>query len=422
VLIVLVLVFAGGGGTTYKLEFAEADQLVRGDQVQVGGVPAGSITNIDLTPDFKALVTIHLNGFKLHEGTIAEVRTPSLSSVANRYISLDLGPNNRPEIPSGSRLPVSVTKPVTDLDQLFNIFNPKTREGLRNVIRGFGEQYAGAGRALGGATEYFPPAIAATDHFFEELVRDQPVLTSFLVETAKALTTIGARHEALSELIENANKTFAAIGSEQTNLAHGLRELPRALRQGNTTFAELPSTFDALKELVDASKPTSRPLTTLFQRLTPLVTTATTPVGEFAEAFSKPGPINDLTDYALALPGLARALQTSTPATVQSLRESIPITAFWGPYAPDLVNGVKAFGETGSYYDADGHYARLSPVFPDFTLEGNTLKPASAQSVIANLKSGQLRRCPGGATQAAADGSSPFTDNGVLSCDPTETP
>jgi phospholipid/cholesterol/gamma-HCH transport system substrate-binding protein len=160
----------------------------------------------------------------------------------------------------------------------------------------------------------------------------------------------------------------------------------------------------------------------LFQRLHGLVTTATTPVGEFAEAFSKPGVNNDLTDYARALPGLARALDTSTPAAVTSLRESIPITAFWGPYSPDLIGGVKAFAQTGSYYDANGHYARLSPVFPDFALEGNTLKPAPAQKVIENLKTGQLRRCPGAATQPAADGSSPFTDGGLLSCDATETP
>ncbi len=423
VVIVLLLVFGGSGGSTYKIEFAEADQLVRGDQVQVGGVPVGSITDISLTRDYKALVTIHVNGFKLHEGTVAEVRTPSLSSVANRYITLDLGPNNRPEIGAGSTLPVTVTKSQTDLDQLFNIFNPKTREGLRNVVRGFGEQYAGAGRALGGATEYFPPAISATDHFFAELVRDQPVFTSFLVETAKALTTIGARHEALSELIENANKTFEAIGSEQSNLAHALRELPRAFKQGNTTFRELPATFSALKELVDASKPTSKPLTTLFQRLRGLVGTATTPVTQFSEAFSKPGANNDLTDYARALPSLAAALQTATPVAVTSLRESIPITAFWGPYSPDLAGAARAFGQTGSYYDADGHYARLSPVFPDFALgANNTLKPAAATSVIGNLKLGQLRRCPGAATQPASDGSSPFTDNGLLSCDPTETP
>src|ERR1700743_3208727 len=36
VLVVAYIVFAGGGGATYKLEFAEGDQLVRGDQVQVG--------------------------------------------------------------------------------------------------------------------------------------------------------------------------------------------------------------------------------------------------------------------------------------------------------------------------------------------------------------------------------------------------
>ncbi len=41
---VAFLVFAGGGGATYQLEFAEADQLVSGDQVQVGGVPVGSVT------------------------------------------------------------------------------------------------------------------------------------------------------------------------------------------------------------------------------------------------------------------------------------------------------------------------------------------------------------------------------------------
>jgi hypothetical protein len=33
VLIVAYLIFSGGGGATYKILFAEADQLVKGDQV-----------------------------------------------------------------------------------------------------------------------------------------------------------------------------------------------------------------------------------------------------------------------------------------------------------------------------------------------------------------------------------------------------
>jgi phospholipid/cholesterol/gamma-HCH transport system substrate-binding protein len=426
VVILLLLVLGGGGGKNYKLEFAEANQLVRGDQVQVGGVPVGSVKDIELTHNYTALVTIHVDSslVPLHEGTTAEVRVPSLSSVANRYVALFPGPNNRAAIAAGSVLPASVTKPVTDLDQLFNTFNPQTRKGLSEFIQGMAAQYAGQGHNLGVTTEFFPPYLQSTDHFLAELSHDQPVFTSFLVETAKALTTIGARHEAFSSLIENANTTFGAIGSQQESLAQGLRELPRAFRSGNRAFAGAPATFTALKELVNASKPTSRPLTTLFTKLRPLLTQGTPVVSNFSLAFSRPGTNNDLTDYVRALPQLAAALSATEAPTIQSLRESVPITAFWGPYSPELEGTLREFGQGASYYDANGHYARLGPVFPDFSLgSNNTLKPAaSVAESLASLKGGQLRRCPGGATQPAADGSSPFTAGGVLSCEPAEHP
>ncbi len=425
VLAVLFLVFGRGGGATYKLEFAEGDQLVRGNQVQVGGVPVGSVTSIALTHDFKAVVTIHVNSSltPLHRGTTAQVRVPSLSSVANRYVALSLGPNNAPALASGTTLPASATKDVTDLDQLFNTFNPQTRKGLQQFIQGTAEQYVGTGKDLGAATEYFAPSLSATDHFFAELVRDQSTFTKFLVETAKAVTTIGARKEQLSDLVENANTTFTAVGSEQQNLAKGLKELPVTLRQGNETFANLPSTFSTLKTLIDASRPTVKPLEQLFTKLEPLLRTATPVVTNFATAFSKPGPGNDLTDFVRALPKLAAQLETATPANVRSLQESIPITAFFGPYSPDLEGTLRDFGQTAAYYDANGHYARVSPVFPDFSLgEKDNLTPASVAQALAPLKSGQVRRCPGNATQPAADGSSPFTDSEQLSCDPSDHP
>ncbi len=425
VLVVAVLLFGGGGGASYHLIFPEAGQLVRGDQVQVGGVPVGSVTNLELTKDFKADVTIHVDGSltPLHEGSLAEVRTPSLSSVANRYISISPGPNNNRALSAGATLPASATKPVTDLDQLFNALNPRTRKGLSQFIQGTAEQYVGTGRQLGESTEYFGPFLGASDHFFAELVRDQPTFTKFLVETAKAVTTIGARAPQLSSLIENANTTFTAIGDEQSNFAAGLKELPVTLRAGNKTFAELPATFKDLKALVDASKPTSKPLTTLFERLRPLLTTATPAVTNFNAAFSRPGANNDLTDIVKILPVLYKQLITASPAVVQGEKESVPITAFFGPYSPDLVGALRTFGQSGAYYDANGGYARVSPVFPSFALGGKgELKPTSSASALAALKSGQLRRCPGAATQPAADGSSPFVDGELLTCDPTQHP
>jgi phospholipid/cholesterol/gamma-HCH transport system substrate-binding protein len=432
VLVVAYLVLGGSSGSTYKLEFAEADQLVRGDQVQVGGVPVGSVTNIELTHDYKAVITIHVDSslVPLHQGTVAQVRVPSLSSVANRYIALTPGPNNFPAYPAGAKLPASVTHEVTDLDALFNTLNPKTRKGLQGFIQGTAEQYVGQGHNLGVSTEYFAPALTALSHLFSQLSDDQPTLTKFLVEAAKATTTIGARQAALADLVENQNKAFAAIGAHQEDLARGLRQLPVTLQQGNRTFSELPATFAALRTLIEAQKPTLKPVTTLLEQLRPLATVATPVVHNFSQAFSRPGPNNDLTDLARALPALAKQLTTASPVGVQALKESAPITAIFGPYTPDLAATLRTFGQAAAYYDADGHYVHLSGDFPNFTLgassahgENNTLKPVSSpQAALEGLKTGQLRRCPGAATQAAADGSSPFTDGELLACDPTELP
>jgi phospholipid/cholesterol/gamma-HCH transport system substrate-binding protein len=425
VLIIAYLIFSGPGSTTYQLLLPNAYQLVRGNTVQVGGVPVGSVTNIVLTKNYQAKVSITVKSSlsPLHHGTTAEVRTPSLSSVANRYVSLTPGPQNSAAYPPGSTLPASISKTVTDLDELFNTFNPKTLKGLQQFLQGSAEQYAGVGPELGKSTELFAPALSATDHVFEQLSVDQPVFTHFLVETGKALTIIGARSEQLTDLIENANTTFKAVGDQQTELKQGLKELPSTLHEGNEAFRELPPTLGALESLVNASRPTTKSLTVLLERLRPLLTTATPVVKNFALSFSRPGKNNDLTELAAAIPALAKALESASPSTVQSLKESIPVTAPWGPYSPDLAGTFRSFGQAASFYDADGHYAHVEPVFPSFELGAkNTLYPTSATKALSNLKTNQLRRCPGSATEPAADKSSPFVDGGLLSCDPAEVP
>jgi phospholipid/cholesterol/gamma-HCH transport system substrate-binding protein len=425
VAIVLVLVFAGGGSVTYQLIFPEAGQLVRGDQVQVGGVPVGSIKDITLLHNYDVRITINVESSlaPLHEGTTAEIRVPSLSSVANRYIALSPGPNNRPALPSGSTLPVTATHGVVDLDQLFGIFNAKTRKGLQQLIQGSAEQYSGVAPQLQVDAQYFPPALAAFDHVLAELGGDQSVFEGFLVESAKATTVLAGRSQQLTELIGHADTTFEAIGSQQANLTAGLRALPATLRQGNHFFDELPQTLADLGKLVDVSKTAAPSLGPFVSKLRPLVLAATPVVGDFGEAISKPGSSNDLTEAALALPGLAKALSTASPNGVRSLEESLPITAMFGPYSPDLQGLVRSFGQATAYYDANGHYARVTAQFPDFQLGGeNTLKPANPTQVLQGLKTGQLRRCPGAGTQPAADGSSPFIDAGQLGCDPSEVP
>src|SRR5438552_1501122 len=117
--------------------FQNAGQLVKGDQVQVGGRPIGSVKDIALTNHNLARVRVELNELTpLHQGTQAVIRETSLSGIANRYIALTPGPNSAPSLKDGATLPTTQTTTPVDLDQLFDTLDPRTRAGLQQVTQG----------------------------------------------------------------------------------------------------------------------------------------------------------------------------------------------------------------------------------------------------------------------------------------------
>ena len=80
VAVVAYLLLSGGGTHSYELQFENAGQLVKGDDVQVGGRRVGSVDKIDLNDRNQAQIKISVqDGFApLHEGTTAVVRANSL--------------------------------------------------------------------------------------------------------------------------------------------------------------------------------------------------------------------------------------------------------------------------------------------------------------------------------------------------------
>ena len=75
-------------GHEYTLIFENAGQLVKGDNVQIGGRAVGSVRSIELTSNNQAAVRIGVQEpyAPLREGTQAIIRLTSLSGIANRYV------------------------------------------------------------------------------------------------------------------------------------------------------------------------------------------------------------------------------------------------------------------------------------------------------------------------------------------------
>ncbi len=159
--VVAVILLRDGDATTYRLRFQDAGQLVRDDDVQVGGRRVGSVRDITLTDDNQAEVEIAVDGdfAPLHEGTTATIRATSLSGIANRSIALTPGANSRPPLAAGTLLRTDATTSIVDLDALFNTLDPPTRAALQQFVQGNARWYAGRGAQANEAAKYLDPAL-----------------------------------------------------------------------------------------------------------------------------------------------------------------------------------------------------------------------------------------------------------------------
>jgi phospholipid/cholesterol/gamma-HCH transport system substrate-binding protein len=415
--------FGGGDGYTVKATFASAGQLVPGNEVRVGGQPIGKIKDIALDDSAHAIVTMEVGDpvAPLHEGTTATIRATSLSGIANRYVSLKPGPNNAPKLPDGGRIGVDETDSPVDIDVLFNTLDEKTRGGLRDLIRGTGDQYDSRGVESGDSIRYFGPFLGATSRLTQEIALDQQVLTQFLRDGADTVSAIAERRDDLTNLVSNTNSAMRAIGDENASLQRALELLPSTLRKANTTFVNLRGTLDELDKLVDESKPNTKELAPFFRALRPLVRDARPTIADLNDLIRLPGPNNDLIELTAKQPRLAALTASVFPRAIRALDRSDPVIEYARGYTPDLVGWITKFGQVAAYYDANGHYARVQPVFSPtrFDRDSYRLVGIPASQRLTGFERGTRPTCPGAATQPAPDGSSPWPFQG---CDPSSGP
>jgi phospholipid/cholesterol/gamma-HCH transport system substrate-binding protein len=412
VIVLAIVLFSGGGGHKYTFLFQNAGQLVNDNQVLIGGSPVGTVSSIELSPDNLAEVNVEVDQ-ELHEGTTAVIRATSLSGVANHYLSISPGPNSSPALDEGATLGLSSTTTPVDIDQLFNSFPPKVREGLQNFIKGNGEIYAGRGKEANESYKYFGTALNRATAFASELNADEQLLSRFLVSSGKLTTAVAGRGAQLESAISNATDAFEAINSQNVALDQTLQELPPVLRQANTTFVNLRAALDDVEPLINTAKPATKNLAPFLAELRPVVSKFIPLTRNLTLAFNRPGQHNDSTELLATLPSVQRLASSTFPHAERAIAAFQPQLNFIRSYTPDFFNGISKLGQISGYYDGNGHYLRAATSVQNmFRNENGTLKvmPKSEQFTPFGGPSATPKRCPGGATQAPADNSAPYVN------------
>jgi phospholipid/cholesterol/gamma-HCH transport system substrate-binding protein len=445
IVIVALLLFRGGGGYQVTAEFQNAAQLVKGNQVTVGGTPVGSVEDIKITDDGRAQVRISVKEDydNLPAETQAVIRQASQSGIANRYVELQLPPDNKRSgktIDDGGRIPIGKTTTAVELDQLFNTLDPPTVKAISGFFKNSATQFKGKEQQQREVYRYLNPALSTSSRLFNELNRDSPLLADFLQDSEKLVTALAEKRDDLSALIGNANRTFRALGNERAALGEAIARLPDFMRTSNTTFVNLRAALEDVDPLVDASKPVARQLQPFLNELRPLAADARPTIRDLSNTLGQKGADNDLLDLQRTFPALAStALDTkqrspdfgsgpqnvgetrgSFPTTVDALNDAAPIIGFGRPYTPELIGWFDDFSTSGPY-DAAGGFSRAQIVFNLFNFtSGLPLQPSEVANEDMFGRLGQHRRCPGAAEQPAPDGSNVFSAEEQQRLDCTE--
>jgi phospholipid/cholesterol/gamma-HCH transport system substrate-binding protein len=401
---VAALTFGAGGGRSYHLHFTHAGLLVEGADVVIGGQKAGSVTDIGLTGAGEADVTIELErgGARLRAGTTASLEEPSLSGQANRYITVSPGPETAPELPEGAAITSGSTTSVVELDELYNLLDRRTRDGLRNIIRGQRDAYAGRETDAERFYETFAPALQASDRLFRELGSDGASLRRFTGSTAELARTLRGSSADLNGAVEQSALAVDGFARAARPLERAIAAMPSTFAEGRRGFAAIRRTLPAFERLLAEAPPRLRGLPAFSGALESALRDERSLAG-LAELLRAPGASDDLVELMRALPELSRRALPSFEAGRPALRRGLPLVDQLRAYTPDLVSLWGNTGRALAPYDANGHYARVLPNFGKFSEEPGPdgalqMRVLGDEERVLGTRSGVLRRCPGSAS------------------------
>jgi virulence factor Mce-like protein len=301
-----------------KLRAPSAANLVRGNEVRIGGSRAGVVSAItavrkdDGTSEAELTLKLEKAAAPLPKDSTVMIRPKSVLGL--KYVEITRGASGEGYL-DGDTIPATAAKPEpVEFDEFANMFDDKTREASRKNLEGFGDALAGRGASINQAIGALRPLLADILPVMRNLRDPETGLDKFIKELADAAEMVAPVAETQAQLFINLDATFAA-----------LREVRPEIQE---TISEGPATLDtAIREL-----PKQRAFLRNSQSL-------------FAEL--RPG----IRSLRTAAPDLSRALQVGTPVLRRSVQLSnrlVPVFRSLERFANDpmVPLGIKRLRQT----------------------------------------------------------------------------
>jgi virulence factor Mce-like protein len=249
VLVVIVAVFLSYNANqglpfvpTYQLKarVPSAANLVRGNDVRIGGTRVGSVDDIGVEQGDDgsniAVLSLKLDRSVAPLPKDSTVLIRPRSALGLKYVELMRGTSDE-GFEDGDTIPVTSATPTpVEFDEFTNMFDANTRAGIQANLRGFGDAFAGRGASLNQAIGALRPLLRDIIPVARNLSSEQTNLTRFVAELAEAAQIVAPAAESQAQLFVNLDRTFAALRDVAPFIAESITEGPATLEAGIRDF------------------------------------------------------------------------------------------------------------------------------------------------------------------------------------------
>jgi phospholipid/cholesterol/gamma-HCH transport system substrate-binding protein len=296
--------------------------------VRVSGVTIGHVTSVDVAKPLstgRADVVIELERTfaPLRADAVARLRKKSV--LGESYVALSLGSKSAPAIPEGGTLALARAQRSVEPDEVFQSFDPATREAFKQWQQSEGPAISSEGEDLNAAIATLRPWSVDASTLLSIVERQGGDVVRLLRDGGEVTSGLADRAQALQLLARSADTAFDATGDEAANLK---------------------ATFTALPGFERESERTLRRLTALSTARTGDVRTLTGQLGPLSralEALAADAPaVHRSVD---ATPPAARAGKAGLPDLQRLLDRTPPYLGDLDPFLRSLNPGLRYIGD-----------------------------------------------------------------------------
>jgi virulence factor Mce-like protein len=304
-------------GYRFEISFPEATTLADEADVRVAGVSVGKVTDLERDPNGNlSLATIEMKReyAPVHKDAKAILRQKTL--LGETYVELSLGHKDTPTIPENGRLGHGQVEPAVELDEVLELFPPKTRKDFQRWQANSAQAIRGRGQDLNDALGNIAGFSEKGADLFTVLDRRAATLQSLVRNTGNVFEALTRDEGQFRAFIADTEDWLQATASQREALAESIQIFPTFLRESRTTLTRLETFAGDTKPLIDDLGPVARDLRPTLRDL----------------RVASP----DLENFFNSLPAVIRASRSGLPSLSKVLRGLRPVLNATGPLLAQL--------------------------------------------------------------------------------------